>query len=222
MSEIQDLIDRREQNYPANLEKAAELLSGSLEQGGERGAILADLTQAYFWLGDYATDKAKREEYFGKAVEWGKQAVEAAPDSVKAHLWFAAAMGSHGIERGIMSSLFYLGPIEKHGKRAMELDQAYFDAAPLRLLGRFYHQAPGWPLGPGDLKKSVQTLQKAVELAPGFPHNHLYLGEVLAATGKKDDGKKCVQHVIDMPARPGLEILFQRVQDEARETIQKM
>ncbi|MBX7057741.1 MAG: hypothetical protein K1X75_06710 [Leptospirales bacterium] len=222
MSQIQSLIDQREQNFPEKLLEARQLLEAQLAQAETRADALADLCQTLFWLGDYSTDKAKREEYFGQAVEMGKQAVEANPASVKAQLWYAASMGSHGMERGIMSSLFYLGPIEKHGKLALDLDQNYFDAAALRLLGRFYHQAPGWPIGAGDLKKSLQMLQKAVEIAPNFPYNHLYLGEALAASGKKADGKQKIQHVLDMPARPGLELLFERCKADAAEAIKKV
>ncbi len=221
MSEIQSLLDAREANFPENLLKAKEALTPLAAAPETRAAALADLCQTLFWLGDYSEDKAEKERYFGEAVEVGKQAIEAAPDSAAAQLWYAASMGSHGIQRGIMSSLFYLGPIEKHGKRAMELDEGYFEGAPLRLLGRFYHQAPGWPIGPGDLKKSQKLLERAVEIAPGFPHNLLYLGEALAANGKKAEGKAMVERMLALPERPGLETLFTRVKAEATEILAK-
>jgi tetratricopeptide (TPR) repeat protein len=117
-------------------------------------------------------------------------------------------MGSHGVVRGIMSSLFYIKDIEKAGKKALEADKTFFHAAPLRLLGRFYHQCPGFPIGPGDTKKAVKMLEEAVACAPEFFMNHVYLADALISRYKKADAKKLLQQAID--AEPDMLPLYHK------------
>ena len=157
-----------------------------------------------------------------RSVEVGKKAVEAAPDSVAAHLWYASNMGNHGMIRGMMSSLFYLGPIEKHGKRAAELDETYFYAAPLRLLGRFYHQAPGWPVGSGDHKKALECLKKAVQIAPDFGFNRTYLADLYIAKNKKAEAKALLEAVLAIPEDPKIKILQQTFRKDAEALLKKV
>ncbi|MCR9142786.1 MAG: TRAP transporter TatT component family protein [bacterium] len=220
MEEVQQLIDDRELDYPGNLQKAKDILEKAVES--DAAGALPKLAEVLFWLGDYASEDSDKEKYFAEGVEVGKQAVEAAPDAVSAHMWYASNMGNHGMVRGMMSSLFYLGPIEKHGKRAIELDENYFDAGPLRLMGRFYHQAPGWPVGSGDHKKSMECLEKAVKIAPNFGFNKTYLADLLIAKGKKDQAKTLLDEVIAIPEDPKLKILQERCREDARELLKKV
>ncbi|MEQ9363317.1 MAG: TRAP transporter TatT component family protein [Leptospirales bacterium] len=219
MEEVQQLIDDRELDYPGNLHKAKEILEKAAESDGARA--LPKLTEVLFWLGDYAEDAAEQERIFGEGVETGKKAVEAAPDSVDAHLWYASNMGNHGMARGMMSSLFYLGPIEKHGKRAIELDESFFHAGPLRLMGRFYHQAPGWPVGSGDHQKALECLEKAVTIAPNFGFNKTYLADLLIAKGKKADAKRLLEEVLAIPEDPKTRMLQQRFRSDAEDLLKK-
>ena len=218
--EARQLMSDREGDHPANLLKARELLAGITGGSDETEANIL-LAETLFWLGDYADEDKAKEAYFREGVEHGKKAAAARDDSVAAHLWYAANMGSHGVVRGIMSSLFYLTPIEKHGKRAMELDADYFHAAPLRLMGRFYHQAPGWPVGKGDLTKSLKLLETAVERGPDFLMNHLYLAEVCILKRKKERARELLERVI--ATDPDLFPVYQaRVQDQARALLRKV
>ncbi len=220
MDAVQKLIDDRELDYPGNLLKAkAEQEAAAGDNPAEALPLLA---QVLFWLGDYASEAADREKYWEAGVEAGKQAVEAAEDSAAAHLWYASNMGNHGMIRGIMSSLFYLGPIEKHGKRAAELDEAYFSAAPLRLLGRFYHQAPGWPVGSGDPKKALGLLEKAVELAPDFGFNKTYLADLYISRGKKAEAKELLEATLAIPEDPATKLLQAKFRRDAEELLKKV
>ncbi len=55
------------------------------------------------------------------------------------------------------------------------LDQA----GPDRCLGLLYSRAPGWPASIGNRSKARKHLSKAVQIAPGFPENHLFWMEAL-------------------------------------------
>lgn len=192
LEEAKELLAKRDADYPANLLAAKEKLDGV--DGGEAKTVLSEI---YFWLGEYSGDDKEKDTYFKAGVDVGKEAVKASPNSAAAHLWFAANMGAHGVVRGIMSSLFYVKDIEKSGKKALDIEEGYFFGAPARLLGRFYHQAPGFPIGPGDNKKALKLLEKAVQLGPQFFMNHVYLADVLISRYKKADAKKLLQQVVD-------------------------
>jgi len=192
-SEIDQLLKNRESPYPDNLLLARDKL---LALPAENGQVSIRLSEVFFWLGEYAEAAAEKEIHFSAGVEAGKKAVEQEGESAAAHMWYAACMGSHGVVRGIMSSLFYLGPIEKHGKKAMELDETYYEGGPLRLLGRLYQQAPGWPVGPGDAKKAIELLEKAVKVGPDFLYNHVYLAEAYLAKNRKDDARTILNDVL--------------------------
>ncbi len=220
MSEVEQLLEEREADYPGNLEKARDILLKDIESNPAEALPL--LSQVYYWLGDYAEETADKEKYFGEGVEAGKKAVEAAPESAAAHLWYASNMGNHGVIRGIMSSLFYLGPIETHGKKARDLDEAYFSAGALRLLGRFYQQAPGWPVGPGDAKKSEECLKRAVELAPNFGFNLTYLADLYISKGRKDEAKQLLDQTLAIPEDPKTKIMQQKFREEAQALQKKL
>lgn len=213
LEKAKELIANREESYPETLLEAKALLQEELS-GAQAGLAYTLLAETQFWLGEYATEKSEKETYFGEGVEAGKVAVAKQPDDVASHLWYAANMGAHGITRGIMSSLFYLSPIDQHGKKAVALDENFFYAAPLRLMGRYYHQAPGWPVGKGDLGKAIKHLEKAVDKGPEFLLNHLYLAEAYLARRKKKEAAKLLEHI--KSAAPGVfPVYHERIKAEA-------
>jgi len=197
--EAEKFLAEREADLPGNLLAAKAAFLAEAE-GDDAGRAYCGLAETMFWLGEYATSDKEKDSYYKEGVAFGKEAVERLPDEVAAHLWYAANMGQHGVVRGIMSSLFYLKPIEKHALRALELNERYFHGAPLRLMGRFYHQCPGWPIGSGDIKKAIQTLEKAVAIGPGFFLNHLYLADAYIAKYKKPQARELLQTILDSPA----------------------
>ena len=77
------------------------------------------------------------------------------------------------------------------------MDKKFFYGAPLRLMGRFYHQCPGWPIGSGDTNKALKLLTEAVKLGPEFMLNHLYLADILYLKRKKDQAAELIEQIVD-------------------------
>jgi tetratricopeptide (TPR) repeat protein len=209
LEQAETLLETREQSLPDHLLQARRLFEQCLDQ--DPAAAQTGLSETCFWLGEYASDATQAEAYYAAGVEAGKQAVHLADEWVDSHLWYCANMGSHGVLKGIMSSLFYLKPIEQHGKKALDIDKSYFYGAPLRLMGRFYHQCPGWPIGSGDLKKSVAHLEEAVTLGEPFILNHLYLGEALLARKEKKPARSTLEAALKISGPPELQVYHARV-----------
>ena len=220
LEEAEILLENREENLPANLLKARDLFIEGRE--GDEPAAWTGLSETCFWLGEYSASNAEKETHYAMGVEAGKKSVEQGSEWVDSHLWFAANMGSHGVVRGIMSSLFYLKDLEKHGKLAMEIEEGYFYAAPLRLMGRFYHQCPGWPIGSGDIKKSIMLLEKAVETGPAFILNHLYLAESLLSKKQKPSARSILEQALNVQAPEKLGIYHEMIRDQIRPLLQKL
>ena len=220
--EAKELIKKREENFPEGLLKAKDILLDKAKDDSALPEASLLLSETYFWLGDYSEAKEDKDKYFKEGVDWGKTSVEKNPDSAAAHMWYASNMGQHGLVQGIMKSAMYMGPIEKHGKKSVELDEAFFYAAPLRLMGRFYHQAPGFPIGPGSNSKAEKMLKKALEIAPEFAYNQLYMADLLISKSKKKEAKELLEKIATMPALDGMAKLHERVQKEAQELLKKV
>jgi tetratricopeptide (TPR) repeat protein len=67
--------------------------------------------------------------------------------------------------------------MEREFKTVRDLDAKFDYAGPDRNLGLLYLEAPGWPASIGDRSKARRHLERAVELAPDYPENHLCLLE---------------------------------------------
>lgn len=205
---------------PSSTPAPAEASSGLSAQ--DKGMGYAKLSEVFFWLGEYADNDTDKDYYFGQGVEYGKKSVGLLPDAVESNLWYAANMGSHGMVRGIMSSLFYLGPIEKHGNKAMQIDENYFHGAPLRLMGRFYHQAPTWPIGSGDTNKAIEILEKAVQVGPDFLYNQVYLADAYISKRRKDEAKELLEEVLQRPESEKFPKHHAMVVEEAKKLLAKL
>jgi hypothetical protein len=76
--------------------------------------------------------------------------------------------------------------------RAAKADPGYEDGAPLRALGMLLVKSPAWPMGVGDADTGIDFLQKAVQLFPAYPANHLYLAEACLDTGRTKDAVSAI------------------------------
>ncbi|MCB1041763.1 MAG: hypothetical protein KDC35_02425 [Acidobacteria bacterium] len=214
-----DLIDEREEDHPAHLVQAVNAINTYLENEEDDGIAWTLLSEALYWLGEYATSDEDKEKFHAQGVKAGERAVSFSEEDVAAHLWYAANMGSHGLIKGIMSSLFYIKPIEKHGSLALEMEEDFFFGAPLRLMGRFYHQCPPWPVGPGDKKKALSLLNRAVELAPEFLLNRYFLALLLKDMKRKAEAQSHLEAITvsdDLDVYPVYQAM---VQSWAREAL---
>ena len=127
-----------------------------------------------------------------------------------------------GQERGILESLRLIDPIEKHTRKALEIDESYFYGGPLRVLGRLYNQLPGWPISRGDNRKALEFLQNALKHGPKFYLNHLYIADVYLSLKEKAKAREHLQWVIKAPLSPHHEREDSRYKEEAKTLLKKL
>lgn len=102
--------------------------------------------------------------------------VEVAPQRVEGFYFRTVALGLVAREDPL-KGMSAMGEMVSDGRRAVELDPAYEQAGPLRVLGALHLRAPGPPTGVGSVRRALHYLGKAVELAPEHPGNLLFMAE---------------------------------------------
>jgi hypothetical protein len=121
-----------------------------------------------------------------------------------------------GICRGIMASLRYIEPMRKAVQIVLEQNEKFFFAGPHRMLGRLYHQAPGWPISIGSKAKAAEHLERSVSLAPTFLNNRLFLAEFYLDVGKKPQAREQIDFILGATLNPDHQIEDGGFQQEAR------
>lgn len=199
--EINEWIDRRE--TPGNLARAIERLETLRSRHPEKDIIRGKLSNAYFYAGLFAEESSpERERAFAKGVNYGKEAITLNPQAVYGNYWYASNLGYLGMIQGVMASLSSIDPFRRSMEVVLRANEGFFLAGPHRALGRLYHQAPGWPISIGNKNQAAEHLERAVELAPGFFANRLYLAEFYVDMGKKKEARDHLEWARDTELNP--------------------
>ena len=133
---------------------------------------------------------------FGRGRDLGKLALEIAPRSEDAHVWYALNLGRWGQTKGMMRSLFLLPTIRE------ELDTIFsINPRSVRghaLAGNLFFELPGM-LG-GDRKKAEEHFRKGIEADPHFTVLRLDLARLLVAEGRIAEARRELERVANETA----------------------
>ncbi|MCB1193235.1 MAG: hypothetical protein H7A23_10250 [Leptospiraceae bacterium] len=214
------LINEREFD-DGNLDKVHDfLLTEILKEQPDCSWAYGLLSEVEYWRGEIATkDKLAIYE---KGVEFGKKGVEKDPNNIESNFWLGVNYGLLGHEKGIISSLFLITPIENSLKKSMEIDEKYFYGGPHRAIGWFYHMVPPWPIANGDSKKGLKHLEKALEIGPSFYLNHIYISEVLIALREKKRAREHLDWILNSPLSPKHKKEDERYKEQAKQIMKKL
>ena len=131
--------------------------------------------RATFDLADVASNKTERAEIAQEGITACKHALERAPDSAPLHYYLGLNQGELARTR-TFGALKLVDQMESEFSKAVTLDASLDYAGPDRSLGLLYRDAP--VIGSiGSRSKARQHLERALELAPGYPENRLNLIE---------------------------------------------
>lgn len=213
-------IDERELDEE-NLDVAVDELNDLIEEDPECAWAYGLLSEIYYWTGEYA-DPEDKLFYFNEGVQYGEQGVEIDPDSLESNFWLAANWGSYGQEKGIMKSLSLVSPIKNTVEKVIGIDESYFYGGPWRILGRLYHQAPGFPISIGDNDRALECLLKAVEVGPKFFLNHLFLAELYISRREKDKAREELEWIVETQANKNHEREDEGYKKEAESLLSKI
>lgn len=186
------LVERYHEE-PRRIDQARDLLEGLLERERPVEAMVL-LARVYFLYGDVrATTSDEKLVTYERGREWGRRAVELAPKSEEAHVWYAINTGRWGETKGVLRSLFLLPTIHE------ELDIIFgLNPKSIRghaLAGNVFFKVPR--LFGGDRKKAEEHFTKGVEIDPHYTAIRIDFARFLIDEGRYDEARQQLRRVID-------------------------
>ncbi|MCL5276587.1 MAG: hypothetical protein M1517_02205 [Deltaproteobacteria bacterium] len=151
------------------------------------------MAQAYFNLGEYSAPYDEKIKDYTAGEGAAQHVIDLVPGTWAGWAWYAINLGRISQMKGVLKSLFLLGPFRRHVFRAEKL--APNSAFVLDAIGIMYRQVP-WIAG-GDIGKSEKYLEKSVEVDPGYTLGELDLAITLLEEGKDDRAQTMLLHVIN-------------------------
>jgi tetratricopeptide (TPR) repeat protein len=133
------------------------------------------LAKATYDAADYATNSAERSLLAEQGIAACEKCLQEDQHSAAAHYYLGMNLGQLARTRGI-GALKLVAEMEKEFKISATLDENFDYAGPDRNLGLLYRDAP-YIASIGSRSRAHKHLQKAVDLAPGYPENRLNLIE---------------------------------------------
>jgi tetratricopeptide (TPR) repeat protein len=170
--------------------------------------------QALAFLAENETRVEFRREAAERGVVLARHARDLRPDRVEGHYWYAISVGLLA-DADRTYGLDAVGEMEVALKRAIEIDERYDFAGPVRTLGILHLRTPAPPASIGSPRKGLRLLQRAVELFPDYPENFLYLAEALRDNGKPDEAKGALDKVLNAPPWPDRQFESSKWRSEA-------
>jgi tetratricopeptide (TPR) repeat protein len=178
---------------PAGLDRALDLLDAALAKD-RKVETMAMLSYVQFLIGDVrATTAEAKLAAYDRGREIGQRAVELAPKSVDAHLWYAINTARWGETKGVLRSLFLLPTIRQELDILLELDPRSVRAH--ILAGNVLLEVPGF--AGGDRAKAEEHFKKALEIDPHFTNARVDLARVYIADARYADARRELQRVVD-------------------------
>jgi tetratricopeptide (TPR) repeat protein len=177
-----------------NLEEGVKRLEELLKERPDDPALLWRRGRGLVRLGEQAESKKEKLKVYEDAEACLKRAVELGPKDADAHYWLGVAMGRRGQTRGVLKSLFLVGPIRAEMRETILLDPKHGGAH--HLLGEILMELPGF--AGGSKKKALREFEEAARLWPDFAVNLVSLSEAYAALGRKDEARQALRKVLEI------------------------
>jgi tetratricopeptide (TPR) repeat protein len=177
----------------SRIDRARELLENELSRHPSLEALLLLGWVQLEWSDLRARTVDEKLAGFERGRDVAKRAIELAPDSPEAHLWYAANLGRWAITKGKLRAAFVISTLRQEIDTVLRLDPNHL--AGLALAGTFYLETPGL-LG-GDVARAEGYQRKALALDPHFTRARIELGRVLVEQGRYADARRELERVID-------------------------
>ncbi len=169
------------------------------------------LSRAYVDVGEKLTDKEKRKEYFKKAEEMARKAIEVNPEGAKGHLYLSIALGRVALDASPKERIRLSKEIKSEVDKALELDPN--DDIAWHVLGRWHRKLAtlswiekkfaniflGGVPKEASVEKAAECFQKAIELKPDHINHHLELAITYEKLGQKDKAIEEYKKVLELP-----------------------
>ena len=183
--------------------------------GKDARGLVRRAARACFLVTEYLQgSKEQSLAYADHGRRFGELAVKEQPHRVEGH-YFLALTSSKVAEA--KNNLRLIKPAMAAAELAAKISPAYDDAGPLRFLGKVYLTAPAWPVSIGSPDRAVESLERAVKLAPA-PLNRLFLGQAYFHEEEYAKARAALEQAL----REGQGKLHPRWRKEAEDYLQRL
>lgn len=142
----------------------------------QRYRYLTDAAQYAVWAAQYTDDADRQSDLAEQAITLCNTAIQAESGRVEGYFYRAVAIGLF-VQENKLKGRSGMSDIRADARRAIELDSTFSHGGPYRVLGTLYLRAPAPPTGLGSVRRALQSLERAYEVAPTHPGNILRLAE---------------------------------------------
>jgi len=148
-----------------------------------------------YYLGKFTKEETQKVAYWERGLALAKEAKEGQPKHSAAILWWTANQGELA-QRNKLSALHHVKKIHEALLELKQNDPALEHYAPLRALGRLYHQAPSF-ISVGDNDKAREHFELALAKAAYCPGNKALFADFLFDQGEKEQARKLALEAIE-------------------------
>jgi tetratricopeptide (TPR) repeat protein len=185
------LVSRYHLEPPA-LDRARDLLESALTRDSAVETMIVLSYVHFLWADTRATTTEDKLAAYERGRQVGERAVELAPRSTEAHLWYAINTARWGQTKGIMRSLFLLPTVKREIETILSLDPRSVRGH--SLAGNVYMEIPR--LAGGDRAKAEEHFKKGLELDPRFTVLRVDLARLYIGDGRYADARRELTRVL--------------------------
>lgn len=177
------------------------------------------------WLGEFIPGREERRPVVKDGLSFANTALKLKPAGTEARFY-------HGVLAGMLGDVDHdygldaAKTVESDMKALIESGGNLLHGGPQRVLGLLYMRAPGPPISVGSLRNARKMLSAALDKAPDWPENHLYMAELEFGDEQGDLGAakaRLEKHLLAQDARAPEGYLFEFAawQQKARELLDR-
>lgn len=176
------------------------------------------ISRIMYYIGAHNESKKEKKKIFSQGIYNAKKAIALEPEKPDGHYWLGVNYGVYGEAKGVLKSLSLVDDVKGAMNKVIELDRAYEDGGPDRVLGRVYFKLPG--LAGGDKKKSLDHLLKSKEYGQNDALTRIYLADTYLALKEVDKAREELNFVIDMESDSRWISGIEEFKEEAKKMLQ--
>lgn len=185
-----DSLFRDEPRTPTRARQAFQAMREAARaadpQVPQRYRYLTDAAHYAVWTANYTEDEDLQSDLAEQAITLCNTAIQADSSRVEGYFYRAVATGLF-IQENKLKGRSGMSEIRADAQRAIELDSTFSHGGPYRVLGTLYLRAPGPPTGIGSVRRALQYLKQAHDVAPTHPGNVLRLAEAHLEAGHPEE-----------------------------------
>jgi len=204
---------------PGAVRESVMVLSGA-RGGTDRYEVQWRLARALFFLGQQAGSRDPGRQLYAAGIGAGERAIALNDGRVEGHFWVGVNLALFAETNGGIRGVRAVRWARLELKRAIEIDEGYHGAGPLRVLGRLDHKAPRI-LG-GNRKRSRELLDRALAIAPSNSVTLTYAAELAIGNGQRDRAADLLRQLIESPIDAEWEFENNRDREIARSLLERI